>query len=191
MRRAAVATAILGLLLGCTPAPTVTTPAPTPTFACTPEAGGTPKPCSQAEYDAMVKKDALYAEAEQLYRRLFAEETRLDKLGGAKKATPELEAILAETMLDQTVALQRENLTEEYSFKGTQTLDWIKRAPGVEIRGSLVAVAACRDATKVKLYRGGKYVGNGQAGTETVFAKYFDGQLKLFTVNFEGAPSCA
>ena len=39
-----------------------------------------------------------------LYRRLFAEETRLDKLGGAKKATPELEAILAETMLDQSVA---------------------------------------------------------------------------------------
>ncbi len=191
MRRAAVATAILGLLLGCTPTPTVTTAAPTPTFACTPEAGGTPRPCSQAEYDAMVKKDALYAEAEQLYRRLFAEEMRLAKAGGARDATPELEAILAETLLDQTVTIHRENYEEHYSFKGPQTLDWIRRAPGIETRGSLVAVTACRDATRFKIYRGTKYVGTGAAATETVFAKYFGDQLKLFFVQSEELTSCS
>ena len=190
MRRAAVATAILGLLLGCTPAPAVTTPAPTLTFACTPEAGGTPKPCSQAEYDAMVKKDALYAEAEALYRRLFAEEIRLDKLGGAKAATSEFEAILAGSLLEQTIAIHRENYERDRRFTGRQTLDWIRRAPGIETEGSLVAIIACRDATHGKTYEGKKYLGTGRAGTETVYAKHFDGQLKLFAVDSKELPTC-
>ena len=191
MRRAAVATAILGLLLGCTPAPAVTTPAPTPTFACTPEAGGAPKPCSQAEYDAMVKKDALYAEAEALYRRYFAEEIRLDKIGGSKDATAEFTATLAETLLEQTVEIHRANFDDQLIARGTQRLEWIQRRPDVSLRGSVVAIAACRDASKVKTYQSGKYVGRGYVGIETAFAKYFDGHLRLFTVTTKDVDSCA
>ena len=190
MRRAAVATAILGLLLGCTPAPTVTTPAPTPTFACTPEAGGAPKPCSQAEYDAMVKKDALYAEAEALYRRYFAEEVRLDKLGGAKDATPEFKATLAEDFLSQTVAVHRQDYEADRRATGSQRLVWIKRVPGVSWLGSLVAIAACRDATALKVYEGTKYIGHGRAGTETAYAKQFSDGLRLFSVESEEVTSC-
>lgn len=189
MRRVAVALGVLGLLLGCTPTPTVTTPEPT--FACTPEAGGTPKPCSQTEHEAMVKKDALYTEAQALYRRYFAEEVRLDQLGGAKGATPEFEATLAETLLEQTVAIHQSNYEEHLSARGTQRLEWIERRPGVSLRGSLVAIAACRDASHVKTYRSGTYVGTGYVGVETAFAKYFDGQLRLFTVTTKDVESCA
>ena len=54
------------ILVGCTPTSPPTTPAPTPTFMCTPEAGGAEAPCSQQDYDKMKAKDEQYAEAEKV-----------------------------------------------------------------------------------------------------------------------------
>ena len=55
--------AVLGLLVPLTllaacqrPSPT---PAPAPSFRCTPEAGGDEYDCSQAQHDEMVSKDCL------------------------------------------------------------------------------------------------------------------------------------
>ena len=83
-RRTAVSTAVLALALalaGCQPA--TTTPAPVPSYRCTPEAGGAEFDCSQHQYDDMVAKDQLYAEAEAVYRKFFAEDCGLRAGGSA------------------------------------------------------------------------------------------------------------
>ncbi len=86
-RRTAVSTAVLALALalaGCQPA--TTTPAPVPSYRCTPEAGGAEFDCSQHQYDDMVAKDQLYAEAEAVYRKFFAEDVRI--IGPEASASP-------------------------------------------------------------------------------------------------------
>lgn len=64
------------------PTPAPTPPAPQPTFQCTPEAGGTPAPCEQREFDDMRAKDALCAEAEGVARQLYAELEKMYRAGG-------------------------------------------------------------------------------------------------------------
>ena len=79
------------ILVGCTPTSPPTTPAPTPTFMCTPEAGGAEAPCSQQDYDKMKAKDEQYAEAEKVYREYLAEYVRVMRAGGAKELPPRFE----------------------------------------------------------------------------------------------------
>lgn len=47
-----------------------TQPHLSPTYQCVPEAGGDPVPCGPIEYEQAQARDALYAEAEAVYRRL-------------------------------------------------------------------------------------------------------------------------
>ena len=56
-----------------TSSPSSPVASPTPTFLCTPEAGGDASPCSEAQYDEMKAKDALYEEAEAVFREMLAE----------------------------------------------------------------------------------------------------------------------
>ena len=96
-RRTAVSTAVLALALalaGCQPA--TTTPTPVPSYRCTPEAGGAEFDCSQHQYDDMVAKDQLYAEAEAVYRKFFAEDVRILRKGGVQEPT---EALLRTCLL--------------------------------------------------------------------------------------------
>ena len=74
--------AITTLMTGCQPPspppPTPTnsqtspssapSPVATPTYMCTPEAGGDQAPCTQIAYEKMKARDALYTEAETVYR---------------------------------------------------------------------------------------------------------------------------
>lgn len=81
-RRGALITA---LLAGCVqPAEPTPSASPTPTFLCTPEAGGAEAPCSEADYRKMKEKDALYAEAEQVYRKYKAEMLKALQAGGGQ-----------------------------------------------------------------------------------------------------------
>ena len=91
----AMVTAMTAVLVaGCGPEATVTpTPSPSPTFMCTPEAGGTEAPCSEQDYQEMKAKDALYAEAEQVYRTYQAEFLKVIRAGGADELTPGLESV--------------------------------------------------------------------------------------------------
>ena len=72
------------LLAGCQPpAPS---PTPVPSYRCTPEAGGAEFDCTQHQYDEMVAKDKLYAEAEAVYRKFLAEDVRILRAGGIDAA---------------------------------------------------------------------------------------------------------
>ena len=56
-----------------------------PSYRCTPEAGGAEFDCTQHQYDEMVAKDKLYAEAEAVYRKFFVEDVRIFRKGGIKR----------------------------------------------------------------------------------------------------------
>lgn len=86
-------------LAACIPTPT-TTPTPVPTtYQCTPEAGGAPYTCTESEHQEMVKKNALHAEAEQVYRAYTQEAVRLYREG-----VPVSDELLA--MLNGDVAIE-------------------------------------------------------------------------------------
>lgn len=74
-----VGLASAAVLAGCTTVTQPTaTPTNSPTYLCTPEAGGTPLPCGPIEAEQAEKRDALYAEAETVYRRFWTESQRLE-----------------------------------------------------------------------------------------------------------------
>lgn len=86
-------TIIGALVAGCSPAP-VETPAPVPSVpTCTPEFGGTPYPCTQAEYEANQKSLERYAEAERVYRE-FSDLEMEAHLRRDAEPSPELMALL-------------------------------------------------------------------------------------------------
>ena len=98
---AACAVVAAGMVLtGCGPAAPATSGTPTvvgtgPTAAatplCTPESGGSATPCTQQQYEEMKKLDALYAEAEDVYRRFVAEDVKLLHSGGLAEAKAQIE----------------------------------------------------------------------------------------------------
>ena len=71
-------------LAGCSPSP-VASPSPSATFLCVPEAGGDPVVCGPIEFEQAQRRDALYAEAEAVYRRFWVEMRRVEL-----SSTPEL-----------------------------------------------------------------------------------------------------
>ncbi|HSK31998.1 MAG TPA: hypothetical protein VK903_00805, partial [Propionicimonas sp.] len=75
-----------------------------PSYRCTPEAGGAEFDCSQKQYDDMVAKDKLYAEAEAVYRRFLAEDIRIMRAGGVPTPTPVLLETATGAFLDDVMA---------------------------------------------------------------------------------------
>lgn len=55
-------------------------PAATPTFLCTPEAGGSSLPCTEDEYKDAVVRNAQYARAEAVYRNYLIKYVRAMRL---------------------------------------------------------------------------------------------------------------
>ncbi len=114
------------ILVGCTPTSPPTTPAPTPTFMCTPEAGGAEAPCSQQDYDKMKAKDEQYAEAEKVYREYLAEYVRVMRATVERTSSlPALKDIVADKELATSICWCSSRLQDS----GTSA----RRDPGIEI----------------------------------------------------------
>ena len=79
------------VLAGCQHSPAPRTPSPAPTYACTPEAGGSPYPCNELQHKQQKDLDALYTEAEAVNTKLRAEMDRLYRAGGTAELTPVIE----------------------------------------------------------------------------------------------------
>jgi hypothetical protein len=188
-------TAALVLLSGCTPAAPLTTvsPTPVPTFQCTPEAGGTPSPCSQAEFEQMQKMDALYAEAERVYRKYLAEDERVAKQGGALELTTAYRETIGDPLiLQQTLQILRNNKKQGRHMRGGEfRIAWLKRRPEVSSRNSVVALRACVDASSSRLYVKDKYLGQGAVYEEESFFNYFGDSLQISNLSYELVESCA
>lgn len=191
-RRTAVSTAVLALALalaGCQPA--TTTPAPVPSYRCTPEAGGAEFDCSQHQYDDMVAKDQLYAEAEAVYRKFFAEDVRIARAGGITEPTEILRQTTTGFFLEDSMALYRSFAKEKRrSVGGEILLSSLERAAGVAKADSLVALRACIDASSSTTYIDGKPVEDGGFGSDLLYFVRDGGTLKIGGADGRAVQSC-
>lgn len=194
MRRtvAAVAAVAAVLLAGCVPqTPPSPTPSPTPTFMCTPEAGGTEAPCSEQEYQKMKAKDALYAEAEHVYRMYKAEMLKTLKAGGATELPSSLAALIGtDSVRDDVLSYLRYFKENNMRVVGEgSTIEDAVRRPGPTKAGSIVTMSFCVDGRKTVVYRGAKKItGQGLLGIET--AHFAGDPLKIVAVDSKQVASC-
>ncbi len=167
----------LSMLAGCTPA----NPDGQPTYSCTPDDGSSPYACAKVQYDAKAKEAALYTEAEQVYRKFFAEQERIYRAGGVTEATP----VLLETTTGSYLAGSMVTFSDLVKFKGTATggafvLAWMKRVPYGTKTGAVTALQACVDSSSVTMRAAGAPPQPGKISSEIVFFTR-DGQaLKAF-----------
>lgn len=205
MRRlSSMATTILAIatLTGCQPAsPTPTTgptmspvsptAVPTPTYMCTPEAGGDEAPCSQIEYEDMKAKDALYAEAEAVYRTAFAENIRISRAGGVTEPTE----VMLETMhgfyLDDALDLFQSLHARQLKAKGSDPLVVrVERLVGQSKAGSIVAIRVCVDSRGWSFYRSKKHISQGKVAEDDTYFARFDGVLKMIGADGRDLDAC-
>lgn len=179
----AMVTAMTAVLVaGCGPEATVTpTPSPSPTFMCTPEAGGTEAPCSEQDYQEMKAKDALYAEAEQVYRTYQAEFLKVIRAGGADELTPGLESVsgskdVRNVILGEIKLFKKDKLRIE--GPGAQIVK-VARRPGLVRGASEVTMDFCVDSRSTNILRGSKKLNTGILGRDTVYFGTVEGALRI------------
>lgn len=182
--------ALSGLVLtGCQSAPPA--PAPTPTFTCTPEAGGDSFPCSQFQHDEMVAKDALYAEAEAVYRRFLAEDVRIMRAGGVSEPSDEIRATTAREFLSDVTAFYRGLRNDNARFRGGDfRLVELSRKAGISKGASLVTLESCVDARTAEIVKGGRSLRRGGVARDTFYFGRDAGRLKIIGADGHEVDSC-
>lgn len=177
------------LLAGCQPA--APPPTPVPTYACTPEAGGAEFSCSQQQYDEMVAKDKLYAEAEAVYRSFLAEDARVLRNGGAIEPTSELTRVAAEAFL-KDVMKNYQTLAQRgvKAVGGDPRLVYFRRSPGVSKTGSVVAATICVDGSSLDFIKDGDSLGRGRIAKDETYFGRVDGVLKIIGADGKQVSSC-
>lgn len=177
------------LLAGCQPA--APPPTPVPTYACTPEAGGAEFSCSQQQYDEMVAKDELYAEAEAVYRRFFAEDVRILREGGLAQPTATLvETATGDFLTDSMEYYQSLKKEDSRLVGGEIELVELSRVPGVAKAGSVVAMKACIDASTARIVINGHDSGPGRRGSDLLYFGQFEGRLKIQGADGQEGETC-
>ena len=170
----AVIVALLGS--GCTqPDPNAA-----PTYTCTPSNGGTPAPCYKAEHDQQVKEDALYAEAEAVYRKYIAEDERIYRAGGIDQPSDVLKETLSGDFLAQKMSSYEALKQSRTALVGGEfKVAWLKRAPKQATAGSLVTLQDCVDTSSAQLVTEGE--GSTPAGytSDVLHFTREQGQLKI------------
>ncbi len=193
IRRVIVAVALPALLTACGPTGAPTAPSPAPSFQCTPEAGGSPAPCSLQQYDEMKRKDALYAEAETVFRRFIAENERTTRAGGGTELTPEYLAILGTQKLRQgQLEVLKATKSDGTTIRGDGhfIVSWIHRKPGVSLGGSEVALQSCVDMSRARFYERGKFSSTGPSVVHDVYFGTAEGALRMVVLAVRPVESC-
>lgn len=186
----AAITLTASLLAGCTPA-AAPPPSPTasPTYICTPEAGGPAQPCGPIEYEQAQKRDAEYSEAETVFLRYWTEFDRL-----TAEPTPAFTQVLDETTSgDFKVRLVAalEPAAHAQRVSGAATTSSLQRVPGLSRAGATVALHVCIDA------RGAAYVTQespqpepGIAYEQRLYFARVGSKLKLVESESREVPQC-
>lgn len=192
---------LLLLLAGCTPTVAQSTgpsgspsavssadpPSPSPT--CSPM-GGTPRACSQQEYERTQEQNRLTEEAIALYRRWIKESTRLYRAGGTSKATPEMKATTAGEFQESALRIfQRMNNNGIRAVSGELQLIEIGPDPA-STKPSAPAIQTCVDGRTLQFRAGSKNAGNGTMTREYVIATKVSGQLRLWSIDSEVVSTC-
>lgn len=194
--RIVVPIAVCLLLAACTagpaPSPTPTpTTTPEPTYSCTPEAGGAAYECSAFDYEQMVAKDKLYAEAEAVYRKFFAENVRIYRIGGVTEPTDALMETTTGRFQSDSMSLYRAlNERRARIVEGSPRLESITRLAGVQREGSAAALVACVNSTDVLLRGDAKYESRGRVISERLFFARVGSSLKIQSSQWKEMKSC-
>ncbi len=196
----AVAVLAAAVLAGCQPAtptpPSPTTPVqsptsvPTPTYLCTPEAGGDEAPCSEIEYEEMKAKDALYAEAEAVYREFFAESVRISRDGGVDEPTQVLLRTTTGDYLDNMLSIFSSMRSRGVKAEGEDPQLTVSRLPGVAKAGSLVALSVCIDSRGWAFFVGSERTAEGRVGVDEVYLARFGDDLKIIGADGREEDEC-
>lgn len=187
-RSAAATAAIIAITLtGCAqPDPNAK-----PTYTCTPSTG-TPQPCYKAEYDQQVKEDALYAEAEAVYRKYLAEHERIYRAGGATTASPVmLETLTGEALQQALETSRRIAASHTKAVGGEFKIGYLRRVPGEKIGDSVATWESCEDATSVT-FKDDKPARQGGFSLERAYFSPTEDGLKIssFTHSLGEVDSC-
>ena len=178
------------VLAGCTTVTQPTaTPTNSPTYLCTPEAGGTPLPCGPIEAEQAEKRDALYADAEAVYRRFWTENQRLE-LDPAPSVTAELESLTTGTFrgyLPEMVAAGK----GRQKLSGDTQLVRVDRLPGLSREGSEVALLICFDGSQARFNdpAGGEPT-PGLRSEQRIYLTRIDGALRISGSEVRSVESC-
>lgn len=180
------------LLVGCTPTPPPTVAPPTPTFMCTPEAGGAETACTQQEFDKMKAKDEQYAEAEKVYRQFRDEYERVVRNGGASSLSAKLKAVigdpaLAGNLLNQLRLFKAQGLHIE--GPGLEIKSVLRR-PGVEMNSSSIAIEFCSDGSDTAVMKGKTKVRSGGIAKETAFFRNTQSGLQIVATTYKEVKTC-
>ncbi|WIY83177.1 hypothetical protein [Propionimicrobium sp. PCR01-08-3] len=126
--------------------------------------------------------DALYAEAEQVFRRSMELRNQFEGSGDYSEFPAELNELLADPYLDsvhQLFDFGRENGLHGPAGVGPALT--VARYPGVSKGGSEVALRACLDSRDAPaLDADGEVFSEGGLFHMKLFFKHFEGSLKLF-----------
>jgi hypothetical protein len=163
-----------------------------PTYTCTPADGGTPAPCYKAEYDQQVKEDALYAEAEAVYRKYLAEHVRIYRAGGATTASPVMIETLTGEALEQALETSRRIAANHTKAVGGEfKIGYLRRVPGETIGDSVVTWESCEDATSVTFKDDNPARHGGFSLERAYFSPTEDGlKISSFTHSLSEVDSC-
>jgi hypothetical protein len=189
---AAAATAALVLCTGCVQQPTASPlPQATPTWSCTPVAGGTPYPCYENQYQETSAQNALYDHAEAVLRKFNAEDERIYRAGGVTEPTP----VLSETLTGDALQSAMANYADLKSdgtrmIKGEFRIAALTRS--LETRnGSAASLRMCSDISQVTLKRpGGKAYSLGSDSDQTFFFVRIGDELKISEAEGKWVESC-
>ena len=177
-------------LTGCTTAaPPTATPTTSPTYLCTPEAGGTPLPCGPIEAEQAEKRDSLYAEAETVYRRFWTESQRV-QLEPNPKASSELESLTTGTFRGFLTEMI-EALQGHQRVAGESRLVRVDRLPGLSRGGSDVALLVCLDGSQARFNdpSGGEPT-PGIRSEQRIYLTRVEGSLKISDSEVRGVEAC-
>jgi hypothetical protein len=151
-----------------------------PTYACTPSEGGTPQPCYKAEHDLQVKEDALYAEAEAVFRRFLAEDERIYRSGGIDEPTLVLRDVATgEFLADAMITYRSLKQTHSRMVGGKTTIAWIRQAPESATPNTLVTMKNCLDARATKLVTPGRKTVSASYTSDILHFAREDEKLKI------------
>ncbi|PKQ31258.1 MAG: hypothetical protein CVT62_10030 [Actinobacteria bacterium HGW-Actinobacteria-2] len=175
------------LVAGCAPAD----PAGQPTYSCTPEVGGTPYPCYKVQRDELNKLDALYAEAEAVYRTQAAEDERISRAGGVDEATPVMLETLSGTALTQTLDFYRSLKRDRIHMEGgAYQVVWIKRQPEKLKPGMAVAIQVCVDPGAARIVQAGSRDESVDPNVSNLQLATDQGVLKIAQADGDSVRSC-
>lgn len=179
---------LLMLLAACQPVPTgspsvtVSPVATGPAPVCTATPGATPTPCTAEQQAAQQaeqqKQDALYREAERVYRAFLAEDEKISRAGSL--ITPEFKQLIVSGLVAKYEATYKRNRDAGARMvDGSVILRFVRPAPGKSYQGSVVALESCVDATSTKVMIGDKKVADGRKVHSFTYFAEQEGSLRL------------